>query len=84
MLGNGERLAPPGVFAPVLTTGAWQDLWLVLEEDHYRLRVNGDPVYHTYIEDADELWTDFGEEEAELWVGGFAGLVDHVRVLEKR
>ena len=83
-VGNGEPLAPPGVVAPVLTTKAWHELWLVLDEDHYRLWVNGDPVYHTRMARATELWTDFGEEEAELWVGGFTGVVDHVRVLEKR
>ena len=83
-VGNGEHLAPPGVIAHALATRVWQDLWLVLEEERCRLWLNGDPVYHTELTNALEPWERFGEEEAELWVGGFAGSVDHVRIWEKR
>ena len=77
-------MAPPGVIAPHLEPGAWHELWMVMDQAGYRVWIDGEPVYHAQVSEPTKDWRSFGAEEAELWVGGFVGLLDHVRIWEKK
>ena len=82
-VGDGEPLAPQGVIASLLRPGEWHELWVVMDEAGYRVWIDETPAYRVEADDPAYGWKSWGEEQAELWVGGFRGEVDHLRILER-
>ena len=84
IIGEREGLAPSGTFEPLLRTGQWHDVWIILDKQRYRAWINGAPIYSTPENSDLEKWGEWTFDRATLGVGRFRGLIDHVRIWAKR
>ena len=82
--GQRDPLAPPGIIERFLEEGQWHDLWVVLDAEGYRVWIDGEPVYRVAESGQLEDWGAWEESDADLRIGGFRGMVDHVRILVRR
>ena len=83
---TGERhpLAPPRVIGDRLDEGEWHDMWILVGETDYSVWIDGEPAYRGVGHSDIDPWAQWGDDKAALRFGGFAGLVDHVRIWEKK
>ena len=82
--GRRRQLAPPGVVEDFLDEGQWHDLWIVLDEESYRIWVDGEAVYGVGGTKQLEDWKEWETTDAHLRVGGFTGRMDHINVMVKK
>ena len=77
-------LVPPEKLRPLLKSGEWREVWMVLDETSCAVWVDNEPVYRGKAENDLKEWEEWGAFKASLKVGGFQGLIDHIEILEKR
>jgi len=83
LTGARQPLAPPRLISDRLDEGEWHDVWILIGETDYSVWIDGEPVYRGLGHSDINPWADWGDDKALLRIGGFKGLVDHVRVWEK-
>ena len=84
LTGARQPLAPPRVIGGKLGEGAWHDVWILVGATDYSVWIDGEPVYRGLGHSDIEPWAQWGDDKAALRFGGFAGLVDHVKIWEKK
>jgi hypothetical protein len=84
LTGARQPLAPPRVIGGKLGEGAWHDVWILVGATDYSVWIDGEPVYRGLGHSDIEPWAQWGHDKAALRFGGFAGLVDHVKIWEKK
>ena len=84
LTGARQPLAPPRVIGDKLGEGEWHDVWILVGETDYCVWIDGKPVYRGLGHSDIDPWAQWGGDKAALRFGGFAGLVDHVRIWEKK